>query len=714
MLRAPKVVFFFHFLGIDTNGHAYRPNSKEYLSNIALVDRAVQRLSEMIETFYHHDKKTAYIMTADHGMSNKGAHGDGDPTNTRTPLVAWGAGVRGPEPKSIKAVDLNDETRHERVLASSNPSLRQVKEQWDRKSEEDAKDTWKLDGLVRKDIMQADVAPLAASLIGVAIPVNSVGVLPVNYLEPGQYRAEAVSGNAKQILWQAKLKSKMKERHALYFRPFSKLSEMEKLEGAVDKHLKQQEYDLAEEKSHQIIQDGLDALVYFQKYDWGFLMSVITLGYVGWIIILLISLKKETALSINRGIFGSTMCVCVVLFAMEKSPMSYYFYVFFPILFFSIIAGHLKSMLGHGLHGISLSQVILYLIGLELIVVGYIHRQVFSILFVALAVWPWTITQAIKASTPIWNRSRGCWSIGCVSVAIFPLLPSEYGDDLPLVYLGALAFVYGAYMTFQKQSSHIENRGFVLQLALVVASIALVGGTMQYLNNKQKPPMFLPLCSWIVAMGSVPFALWIVPGSSSEPRVRLLSVFAAMCPAYVLLSISYEVLFYTALCATLLLWVRLEELQRSATDRTSDDLRIAFFFLLFIKIAFFGTGNVASMSSFEISSTYRFVTTFSPFTMGALLVLKILIPFTLVTAAFQVVTMTIGKKPFRLFLLVLAMSDVLSINFFFLVRDEGSWKEIGNSISMFGIVNAQIVFIPLMFFVSSLFTRHIQIRQHQD
>lgn len=54
---------------------------------------------------------------------------------------------------------------------------------------------------------------------------------------------------------------------------------------------------------------------------------------------------------------------------------------------------------------------------------------------------------------------------------------------------------------------------------------------------------------------------------------------------------------------------------------------------------------------------------------------------------------------------MLAISDILSINFFFLVRDEGSWKEIGNSISMFGIVNAQIVFIPLMFFIANLYTR---------
>ena len=72
-------------MGLDTNGHAFKPNSEEfvfwtghspflrdrYLENIELVDRGIQHAVEMIENYYK-DGKTAFVFTADHGMSNIG------------------------------------------------------------------------------------------------------------------------------------------------------------------------------------------------------------------------------------------------------------------------------------------------------------------------------------------------------------------------------------------------------------------------------------------------------------------------------------------------------------------------------------------------------------------------------------------------------------------------------------------------------------------
>lgn len=72
-----------------------------------------------------------------------GSHGDGHPSNTDTPLVAWGAGIK--YPKSISS------TNH------SHCSFRFV--------DEHMHDTptpieWGLHGIERVDVNQADIAPL--------------------------------------------------------------------------------------------------------------------------------------------------------------------------------------------------------------------------------------------------------------------------------------------------------------------------------------------------------------------------------------------------------------------------------------------------------------------------------------------------------------------------------------------------------------------------
>ena len=59
--------------------------------------------------------------------------------------------------------------------------------------------SWGLSGLRRRDIQQADLAPLIASLLLTTFPRNSVGVLPLSYIIPGEQRAYAIGLNAAQM-----------------------------------------------------------------------------------------------------------------------------------------------------------------------------------------------------------------------------------------------------------------------------------------------------------------------------------------------------------------------------------------------------------------------------------------------------------------------------------------------------------------------------------
>lgn len=139
------------------------------------------------------------------------------------------------------------------------------------------------------------------------------------------------------------------------------------------------------------------------------------------------------------------------------------------------------------------------------------------------------------------------------------------------------------------------------------------------------------------------------------------------------------------------------------------DVRIPLIFMVLFNVAFFGTGNFASIASFEISSVYRFITIFSPFLMAALLIFKLFIPFMLVICAFSAITKMNRLPRLGCYFLVILFSDIMTIHFFFLVRNTGSWMEIGNSISHFGIVSAQVVFVLLLFALTNIYTKDIHV-----
>lgn len=46
--------------------------TREYLDNIGLVDGGVAEIVSVLEEFFGNDERTAYVFTADHGMTNWG------------------------------------------------------------------------------------------------------------------------------------------------------------------------------------------------------------------------------------------------------------------------------------------------------------------------------------------------------------------------------------------------------------------------------------------------------------------------------------------------------------------------------------------------------------------------------------------------------------------------------------------------------------------
>jgi GPI ethanolamine phosphate transferase 1 len=223
---------------------------------------------------------------------------------------------------------------------------------------------------------------------------------------------------------------------------------------------------------------------------------------------------------------------------------------------------------------------------------------------------------------------------------------------------------------------------------------------------------------------------------------RLVVIFLTFAPTFIILTISYEGLFYFTFCTTIFTWVRLEHhihgyllsgkstpktslnplqpaaapttIQESSNQQSSyrsltlADARISLFFLFFLQSAFFSTGNIASISSFSLDAVSRLIPVFEPFSQTTLLLFKILVPFAVISANLGILNRRLGVPPSALFMVVMAISDVMTLNFFYMVRDEGSWLDIGTTISHFCIASAMCMFVALLEFVSEVMVSGVE------
>lgn len=384
-LRQPKTVFFLHLLGLDTTGHGFRPHSKEYMNNIHTVDTIVKSAESAIENFYGNDGRTAYLFTADHGMSVMGNHGDGHPDNTRTPLIAWGSGFRSPVSSAASPAP----------AYSGIPTLPQS-----------YLAPFGLDETLRVDAEQADVASLMSAVLGLGWPVNGVGVVPdvktplsgenSGYLDLGEgderkkNLAELGLVNAKVICEQYRVKDALKEKHSLLYQYFPLLSApvtpqnafaymgqqtirnvsntspvdgqtvfqapsedqkpnvtpggtspqslMEYRLALVRELIDEGSYERARHESYELIKDGLEGLKYLHTYDRTLLTILITLAYTGWITYVFIYIANSSsppqaihpalAYAMRIVLFGAWS-----IFFAQKNPWTYGLYVVFPVFF---------------------------------------------------------------------------------------------------------------------------------------------------------------------------------------------------------------------------------------------------------------------------------------------------------------------------------------------------------------------------------------------
>lgn len=752
LLLQDKLVIFLHLLGCDSNGHAHRPYSSIYLNNVKVVDEIAERMYNLMESYFN-DNRTAYVFTADHGMSDKGSHGDGHPSNTDTPLVAWGAGIRSP--KFLAYTDKPDD------------GFRFVD---DHRHDMPTPQNWALEGFERVDVNQADIAPLMATLVGLPCPLNSVGNLPSHYLKLSKSdEVEAVLANTKQILNQFLRKSEQKQSSSLYFKPFKPLVNYSSVLDRIEDLISARDYKTAMKYSEELRSMALAGLHYFQTYDWFMLMTTITLGYIGWMANLILHVlqsyttfpanllkrtqvyPKNTSMKVYIGgcLF---MGLSSIILLLEKSPPLYHAYVFVTIFLWTRIVQNYEFMKSAWRElfnmpfkynmNLLISSVAALLI-LEFLVMSFFDRKLYTWCFLALGILASVCGAfSIEASPAV---AIYTW-LACWFLSVFTLMPAEIPENNNLViFSGALIILiamasrwatintttFWLYLNRANKQAPKSSKLFFVQVILISVSSIMVWLTTSHRSQHKELHPLHQLINWCVAG----FAMALPLFSPCSVLSRLTSIFLGFAPPFLLLSIGYEAVFYSAFALVLMGWIFLESANLYCSEGSNSschssladgsvygyderclqlsDLRIPLLFMILFNVAFFGTGNFASIASFEISSVYRFITIFSPFLMTALLIFKLFIPYMLVICTFSAITKIVRIPRIGCYFLVILLSDVMTIHFFFLVQNTGSWMEIGNSISHFAIVSAQVVFVLLLFALTNIYTKDIEVSSRQ-
>lgn len=674
-------LFFLHLLGIDTAGHGYKPNSKEYINNIKLVDENIKHIFDLIESTFP-DNSTAYVFTSDHGMTDWGSHGAGSEHETEVPLIIWGAGIK--------------HNSH------------------------------------RKNINQIDVAALISSLIGINFPVNSLGIVPHDFLNlETNHLGNLLLANIEQLLEIFKVKQGKIKMYAPIHIKYKGIDDS--FISDTIKHLKELNsfgtFEKFIAKSEAFIKLIIEGINYYQNYYKYPTLLAVSVGFIVWIYFLVLSIFNEmptTKHFIHKETDRRTYFIIFLILTMNflcffsNMPVTYYLYFSFPFVMILLVHKNFPNLSVPPLL-FSLKEVIMYFIGVELLIYGFFNRLAFSFLLILVGLLIFT-SKTLKYCT---NTNEKCvWMISCFLLAIFPTLPvMKTSFSIPIYILGYIGWIllyYRMYIAnkliYKNQSDfNVSGKVFLIQfICLQLAAVYILLLENEIISNDSN----LKYISWFILV----FPIVIIPFSGKLIAIRLVATFFGFAPFYLLVSPNYEVLFSVLYVGLLCMWLFIEtktfrygnsyliiyyskfENYKASDQIGSDNLRRAYLFMLFIFLGFFGTGNIASLNSFDPMWVRAFLTIFSPFKMMGLIILKLAVPFIFACCVFRAIN-AIGKESvLKMFCIILVFSEFMVLQFLYLITNEGSWLDIGTSLSHFIIMEAFVTILILLYVVAHLIT----------
>ncbi|XP_072942949.1 GPI ethanolamine phosphate transferase 1 [Epargyreus clarus] len=729
-LHSKKIMFFLHLLGTDTSGHTHKPKTTNFLTTIKFVDENIKEIEHIIKDFYNDDGKTTFLVTSDHGMTDWGSHGTGDDHETETPYVLWGAGVK----------------QVQNLLKIEDPESLQM-------------------SLEHKyNIKQADLAPIMSTFLSIPVPVNSVGQLTTEIFNMSQpNEAKAIYSNSRQLLSQYNKKRLDVEANviSLLYQPYDKFTtrKIEDITTFTEMLMQTGDYEQLIELSKEIMELSLSGLNYYHNYFQMPLLVTITLSFVGWILYLLkILLSQATTVqadistkssSKSMGIyrmFDSVLkvlcilicCVIASLIYVQNLPAQYYIYFLMPILLWFRalrpiddwvrIARHLKRKRSIFL---IIVQIVCYYMGSVAMAFSFSYRWMLSIPLMGIALWP-----LLSSSRKYLNKSiLIVWPISCLLLSAFSFMP-VVGKNvfIELVLLAGLiwAGILSTYIQYTLLPHYYKNKErkretiiSLIHVVLLLISLYIIYIQARRFESEEPVSQTLQSVCWIISA-----ILLLLPLMYTKRLIsRIMGINSSIITFYLLLSVSHEGLFMVTLLLNITCWIFIEHKQlnqrnvkildasfdESANSGKSNlvhfernisshDFRRAFIFTLYIILAYFGTGNIASLNSFEVRWVTCFTTSFQPYIITGLILAKTLCPFLSVGCSFAAIQHLTKAPTGYLNIIVLIYSNIMGIQLLYYVKNTGSWLEIGTSISQYVIVQMITVFIVFIHQASKVLT----------
>ncbi|CAH4031182.1 unnamed protein product [Pieris brassicae] len=714
--------------GTDTAGHTHKPKTQNFLTTLKYVDEGIKDIEKLIRDFYKDDGRTTFLMTADHGMTDWGSHGTGYEHETKTPYVLWGSGV-------------------EKI--------------WGEKNIDQETNTMFYEH--RFDLNQADLTPLMATFLSIPVPVNSIGQLKPNLMNLTlSNKAKAVYSNSRQLLSQYNQKRLDVEANALsiLYNPYKPLDgrKVDELLHFTEMLLKHEEYEQLIIFSEEIMNLSLLGLIYYHNYYQTPLLITITVSFLGWITYLLRILMEQSVFSqidvsnkkyqvtanvyktVDKSILGlsifTTILSSIIIYA-QSLPIQYYIYFNLPIFLWYHSLSPIElwiqtyNMFIQRRHFWTLIiGVLCYTLGSIAIGFSFSYRWVLSIPLLGISLWPTFSRFKHNIKTILyWS-----WPTGCLLLSIFSFSP-VVGKDvfIELVFLGGflwlLVLLYHVWFIF---SPHTDNEHGIRDVILSIVHMVILTIALQiiYIQSKRFAhgapisQVLQTVCWFIGAL------LPILPLMyTRKMNNRILGINSSTIIFYLLMSVAHEGLFIIALIFNITCWMYIEfklldignkeiidcyfesdekrnqkHLTSFERSISSDDFRRAFFFLLYIVLSYFGTGNIDSLNSYEVRWVLCFTTSFQPFLITGLIVMKTLSTQLSVACCFRAIQ-NLTKAPIGYtHIIVLIYSNIMGLLLLYCVTNTGSWLEIGTSISQFVIVQILTLIIVLINQLAKLLT----------